>query len=510
MRQIKILDLVIKPDEYSVSRNGQAVNMPKLSFELLIYLVEHVGEICSVEQISEAVWKSTVVSNDTVIQRITLLRKALNDDPKSPKYIESIRGRGYRLLASNSTQSNNFLSHYQSLAAVVVVICLSILVWLYQSQSQIKKPKVQTSKNELIERGNYYLEVGQSDNIERAIELFRQALIHSPNNSDAQLGLSFALSRSVCRYGQSRKRAQESQNLAQSVLDLENNNARAQRALAYSFDCLGYLDAALNAYLNASELSENNQGSISSAAHLYQIKGQLIEAYKLNVKTKKQQPNNPFADLQIARLYELLKFTPQAEAAYQKLFVLYPDNVFINQALPRFLFLEGRFSEAKEAYEKAMARGASRGDTLVNYANLIWLLEGKEPAKIWFQKAAQHNPNDSLVISIQQILDEQLSLEQAKHKIEAIELQVLEGDTWPYNYLEAALLASWVLQDQTQAVQLLQKGLALGYLDSEYLTLSPLFSNLKEIPQFYQLINSINQRREELHQAFLALYPAPQ
>ena len=101
MRQVELLDLVVEPDEYKVYRvqgsNRQEIDLPKLSFELLMFLIEHAGKVCTVEQITAAVWKNTVVSSETITQRITLLRKALDDDPKQPTYIESVRGRGYRL-----------------------------------------------------------------------------------------------------------------------------------------------------------------------------------------------------------------------------------------------------------------------------------------------------------------------------------------------------------------------------------------------------------------------------
>jgi hypothetical protein len=49
----------------------------------------------------------------------------------------------------------------------------------------------------------------------------------------------------------------------------------------------------------------------------------------------------------------------------------------------------------------------------------------------------------------------------------------------------------------------------LGYLNSEYLRISPLFAQLRQRPRFFQLINEINQRREGMKQIFLAAYPPP-
>jgi DNA-binding winged helix-turn-helix (wHTH) protein/Tfp pilus assembly protein PilF len=509
MRQIEALDLVIKPDEYSVSRSGQPIKLPKLSFELLVYFIEHAEQVCTLEQISKAVWGTTVVSNDTVVQRITLLRKSLGDDPKNPKYIESIRGRGYRFLPSEQTSTPKNKKRNASLIFCGLTLCLVAVFWLQENVQKTDTAQYQTANSELVERGNYYLDIGQSENTERAIDLFNQALSTSPNDPQALVGLSFALSRSVCRYGQPSTRAQKANSLAKTAVNLDETDALAQHALAYSWDCLSNLELALKHYLMASNLSQNNDRTISSAAHLYETKGQLLEAYKLNMQAKALQPDKPLADLQIARIFDLLKFTPQAEVAYQKLFILYPDNVFINQALPRFLFFQGRFSEAKKTFEKALARDINRNDILLDYATLIWMLEGKEAALPWFKKAAQSNPNYSFATTVLKVLEGQFSSTQATSKITGIQTQVEAGNTWPYNYVEASVLALWVLNDQQKTMELLQKSVELGYLNSEYLTISPLFAGLKDLPEFYQLIDKINQKRATMHQSFLALYPAP-
>ncbi|MEP1447262.1 MAG: winged helix-turn-helix domain-containing protein [Paraglaciecola sp.] len=509
MRQIEVLDLIIIPDEYSVSRNGQSIQLPKLSYQLLIYFIENAGQLCTIEQISEAVWGATIVSNDTVVQRITLLRKSLGDDPKKPKYIESIRGRGYRFIQSYLPSKPQRKKTSISLLAFGSALCLVTAFWLQNNYQVANNPLLQTVDYGLVDRGNYYLGIGQSENIERAIDLFRQALDIYPDDHHAQVGLSLALSRSVCRYGQNANRAQEANSLASAAIKSDETYALAQHALAYSWDCLGNLELALKHYLMASELSEDNARSISSAAHLFETKGQLLKAYSFNKQAKALQSDQPLADLQLARIYELLKFTSQAEAAYQKLFILYPDNVFINEAFPRFLFFQGRFNEAKETFEKVMARDIKRHDILLNYATLIWLLEGKDDALSWFKQAAQANPNYSFTTTVLKILEGQFSESQGKSKITEINTRIQKGDTWPINYIEASLLSLWVLKDQQQAIELLHKSVKLGYLNSEYLAISPLFAGLNGLPEFYQIIDNINQQRATLHQTFLAQYPEP-
>src|SRR6185503_12261684 len=45
------------------------------------------------------VWHGAVVSPETISQRAKLLRDALGDDSRQPRYVASVRGRGYRLVA---------------------------------------------------------------------------------------------------------------------------------------------------------------------------------------------------------------------------------------------------------------------------------------------------------------------------------------------------------------------------------------------------------------------------
>jgi DNA-binding winged helix-turn-helix (wHTH) protein len=521
MHQIEVLDLIVEPNEYLVHRNGEVINLPKLSFELLINLIENAQKICSLEELSLAVWKNNVVSNETIIQRITLLRKALDDDPKAPKYIESVRGRGYRLIVKPIHKSQtNHKKKLLSACIAVALVCLALVIyWLTTSISQktlppstdrhVKSEETTDSVSSFLERGNYYLDIGQNQNIDRAIVLFNEVLTLEPANINALIGLSLALSKSVCRYNQPTSRAQKAKQLAIQALTIDSNSSNAQAALAYSWDCIGNLELALEHYLLSIKLNPQNYKSTGSAAHLLETKGQLMAAFNLSQRAKQLKPDNHMADLQIARIFELLKFTSQAQASYQKLFMLYPDNVFINEAYPRFLFFQGRFSEAKNVIEKVLKRDIERRNIFLYYAELLWLLEGKEKALPWILKAVEVNPRQSYAETIRLIVDKKLTVEEANNRIHQLEKVITQGDTWPINYIESSLLSLWVINNKEDAIGFLQKAVNLGYLNSEYLTISPLFAQLRKQPKFYQLIDDINRHREQMNQRFLAAYAQP-
>ena len=68
--------------------------------DVLVCLAEMQGEVISKEQLIGAVWPDTFVTDDVLTRCISELRRALQDDPKEPKVIQTIPKRGYRLVAA--------------------------------------------------------------------------------------------------------------------------------------------------------------------------------------------------------------------------------------------------------------------------------------------------------------------------------------------------------------------------------------------------------------------------
>jgi TolB-like protein/DNA-binding winged helix-turn-helix (wHTH) protein/Tfp pilus assembly protein PilF len=91
-------DLVVDTGRATVVRDGKAVALPKLTFDLLLALIEAAPRVVSHDELMHRVWPGLVVGPETVSQRVKLLRASLDDDPKAPRYVLGVRGRGYRLL----------------------------------------------------------------------------------------------------------------------------------------------------------------------------------------------------------------------------------------------------------------------------------------------------------------------------------------------------------------------------------------------------------------------------
>ena len=81
---------------------GEIRLTPKAAAVLNV-LVTHAGEPVSKERLFAAVWSGVAVSDDALTSCVQELRKALDDDPRQPRFIETRHRRGYRFVASLAT-----------------------------------------------------------------------------------------------------------------------------------------------------------------------------------------------------------------------------------------------------------------------------------------------------------------------------------------------------------------------------------------------------------------------
>lgn len=93
---IKIKDLIIDKEKYTVTINGQPKKLSATEFKLLVYLAERANKIFNRDHLLDAVWGHGVyVDPRTVDVHIRRLRIKIEDDPDNPKYIKTLRGAGY-------------------------------------------------------------------------------------------------------------------------------------------------------------------------------------------------------------------------------------------------------------------------------------------------------------------------------------------------------------------------------------------------------------------------------
>lgn len=91
--------LHIRPDRREAFVDGRELRLTRLEFDLLLALARHPGVVFTRTRLLETVWGPAFPGIDRVVDvRISALRKALGDDPASPRWIETVHGVGYRFL----------------------------------------------------------------------------------------------------------------------------------------------------------------------------------------------------------------------------------------------------------------------------------------------------------------------------------------------------------------------------------------------------------------------------
>lgn len=93
---LRIGDLEIDTERYSVKKNGQPLSLSVREFQLLLYLAQRRGRIFSRDSLLDAVWgDEACVEPRTVDVHIRRLRTQIEDTPSKPIYIKTRRGIGY-------------------------------------------------------------------------------------------------------------------------------------------------------------------------------------------------------------------------------------------------------------------------------------------------------------------------------------------------------------------------------------------------------------------------------
>src|SRR5215831_17509481 len=97
--QFRLGAWLVDPSLNTICRNGTAVHVEPKVMEVLVCLAKHTGEAVSKEELLQAVWPDTFVSDHALKGCISDLRRLLEDDAREPRFIQTIPKRGYRLVA---------------------------------------------------------------------------------------------------------------------------------------------------------------------------------------------------------------------------------------------------------------------------------------------------------------------------------------------------------------------------------------------------------------------------
>ncbi len=102
---IAIGDLELDPAARTARLDGEPLDLSRKEFDLLAELMSHAGHVVTREDLMASVWDvNWFGSTKTLDVHVGWLRRKLGDDPNAPRYIETVRGVGFRFALAEESR----------------------------------------------------------------------------------------------------------------------------------------------------------------------------------------------------------------------------------------------------------------------------------------------------------------------------------------------------------------------------------------------------------------------
>jgi len=92
-------DVEVEPQTLNILKAGREIEIEPKAFKVLLFLIENRGRLIEKNELLDAIWTDSHVTENALTREIAQLRKLLGDDPKTARYIQTVHTRGYRFIA---------------------------------------------------------------------------------------------------------------------------------------------------------------------------------------------------------------------------------------------------------------------------------------------------------------------------------------------------------------------------------------------------------------------------
>ncbi len=446
----------LDPTEHTLLRGDQVVALTPKAFETLALLVQKSGHLVRKDELIESVWHDTVVEESNLNVIIHTLRKALGDDPRESKYIETVAKCGFRFVAevrkaeeheqtasaptngSGSVKVATQSSFAEQINAVhsatlspsslprprdrrrLVVLVLSIIavvltatsisVWRSNRRpTTAAAPPAQVRSIAVLpfgvlssEKGDEYLSLGLADALITSLSQTRQVIVRQTeavakyqNTGKDPLEAGREQGVDAVLEGQVQRIGDRVRVSARLVRTSDGTSLWADHFEEKFTNIFAVEDAVAEKVARTTVLAMNGAGEAPTTERLTKRYTENNEAYEAYLKGRYMWNKRTVDSLQKALGYfqQALRLDPNYSLAYVGLADTYTLLSFFTLAAP-----SDAFPKAKEAAEKALAIDPTLAEAytaLGQYkAYYEWDWNG---AEVEFQKGIALNPNYPLL-----------------------------------------------------------------------------------------------------------------
>ncbi|MFT5163392.1 MAG: DNA-binding winged helix-turn-helix (wHTH) protein/tetratricopeptide (TPR) repeat protein [Alteromonadaceae bacterium] len=537
----QIDDLILNTQLGTLYRDDQEILLPQLSYTLLCQLVQRAPAIVSQHDLMTLVWGAQVVSDETLKQRIKLLRQAMSDTPQDPRYIGSVRGRGYRCIATVTEQiieqpiapTNTRYTHddsinlrhndrlpvsfmqssadYWRLVAVFFLIIFTVFatvvtlnITALSKATAVQQPTavdnltatdgISAQAKAAFDKGRtFYLRYQSLDN-EMAIKSFQRATQLAPGYALAFAGLADAYSQGVFQFSGDPSWQKKALAAAYDAIMLNDQLAQSYKSLGTAHYVNGHLSQALSANLKAADLDSDHLEAHANLGYIYSERGQLKNALEHHKSVYQLDPAYPVNWYHIALTLQRLGDDIQALKWYKKVINVRP---YYHLPIFHYTHLLIRLGKTEMAIKQLKIAEKHSPDSLNVLKALIdvYLLSHQPTqSQPWIHKlkllsnAQTHQYAQLLSLLTQQPLPrEALQSWYDKHAD--------DYDERPFSNIQLAIAATKLGATDT-AFRHLTQAIELGWLDSYYIHHFTFLAPLQSDAKFSRVVKLLERKRQ--------------
>jgi tetratricopeptide (TPR) repeat protein/DNA-binding winged helix-turn-helix (wHTH) protein len=371
MKLYRVEGVEVSLDRREARRNGEPLRLRPMTFDLLVYLISHRDRLPGKEELLAHLWKGTAVTENSLMQCIGELRKALDDDARQPRLIQTVAKTGYRFIGPVEEVNEPpaplelpllgrevaplapgaFVPSWRVWILAAGLVAAAVLVTSFRvNPTSAKQPSWSITEN--LEAYRYYslgVQKAQQFHAKEAVELFQKAIALDPGFAMAHARIGYAYSIAWSRPDTGRPYLERAFQLSSRLRDQDRLYVTAWYAQA-NLDYEGAIRSYREAISRYPEETEAYQqlAALCIGEERYGEAARIIQA-ALQVDPASPQNYNLLSSLDLSTS----KFD-EAVSAAQRFVALAPLEPNAHDSLGLALEARGNFLEAESAYLAAL------------------------------------------------------------------------------------------------------------------------------------------------------------
>ncbi len=317
--------------------SGETVAITPRAGLLLITLVCSKGRLLTKEELLDRVWAGSVVEEGNLSQTIFVLRKALGEGKKDPKFILTVPGRGYQFIANvseSSAERSLDINKYERFAA---------------------SPKVSTAAYESYVQARSFWNKRTEAGLKLAITHFEEAIRQDPNFAFAYSGLADSHRMLADYYSAAlpdgHSNGYEDAERINAELSLAHTTLAYAKAF-YDWDWAG----AENEFMTALDLDPTSATAHQWYADLLNVLGRFDEAYRHFSKAISLAPDSAMAATGLASYFYTRRDSARLIRQANRVIQIDPDFGYGHFYLGFGLEFGGKEQEAVDVFAVAATK----------------------------------------------------------------------------------------------------------------------------------------------------------